>query len=84
MRSGESLLSRILPYWGVRLVLRMRILILPLLVVWLPFLKVLPMIYNYRVNSLLKRHYAALHDAEQAIARADNPEDLARIVHHVS
>jgi TRAP-type uncharacterized transport system substrate-binding protein len=76
MRSGESFLTRLLPYWGVRLVLQLRILLLPLLAVWLPFLKILPMIYNYRVNSLLKRHYAALREVESAIAHADNPHDL--------
>src|SRR5262249_51825005 len=76
MRSGESLLARLLPYWGVRLVLRLRILILPLLAIWLPFLKIVPMIYNFRANRLLTRHYAALREAEAAIAGADNPDDL--------
>jgi TRAP-type uncharacterized transport system substrate-binding protein len=76
MKSGESFLTRLLPYWGVRLVLQMRILLLPLLAVWLPFLKILPMIYNFRVNSLLKRHYAALREAESAIAHANTAEEL--------
>jgi TRAP-type uncharacterized transport system substrate-binding protein len=76
MRSGQSLLTRILPYWGVRLVLQLRIFILPLLAVWLPFMKILPMIYNMRVNSLLKRHYAALREAETALLQAKTPEEL--------
>jgi hypothetical protein len=76
MKSGESFLSRLLPYWGVRLVLQMRILILPLLAIWIPFLKIVPMIYNYRVNGLLKRHYAALREAESAIAHAETAEQL--------
>jgi hypothetical protein len=76
MRSGESLLAQLLPYWGVRLVLQLRILILPLLAIWLPFLKIVPMVYNFRANRLLTRHYAALREAESAIARADNPDDL--------
>jgi TRAP transporter TAXI family solute receptor len=76
MKSGESFLSRLLPYWGVRLVLQMRILILPLLAIWIPFLKVVPMIYHYRVNGLLKRHYAALREAESAIAHAETADQL--------
>src|SRR5262249_31591263 len=76
MRSGESLLARLLPYWAVRLVLQLRILILPLLAIWLPSLKTAPMIYSSRANRLLPRHYAALREAEGAIARADNPDDL--------
>jgi TRAP transporter TAXI family solute receptor len=76
MKSGESFLTRVLPYWGVRLVLQLRILILPLLAIWIPFLKILPWIYNMRVNSLLKRHYAALRELESAIAQANNAGDL--------
>jgi len=76
MKSGESFLTNLLPYRGMRLVLQMRILILPLLAIWLPFLKIVPMIYNYRVNGLLKKHYAALREVESAIAQADNPDDL--------
>src|SRR5262245_44710673 len=76
MKSGESLLTRVLPYWGVRLVLQLRILILPLLAVWLPILKILPMVYNYRVSRLLKRHYAALRAVESAIGQAATPEEL--------
>jgi TRAP-type uncharacterized transport system substrate-binding protein len=76
MKSGESFLTRLLPYWGVRLVLQLRILILPLLAVWLPLLKILPMIYSYRVNRLLKRHYAALRAVESDIAQANTPEEL--------
>ncbi len=76
MKSGESFLSRVLPYWGVRLLMQMRILILPILAIWLPFLKILPMIYNYRVNGLLKRHYTALKEVEARIAHAETPEDL--------
>src|SRR5262249_34173913 len=76
MRSGESLLARLLPYWGVRLVLNLRILILPLLAIWLPFLKIVPMVYNFRAHRLLARHYAALREAEGGIAGADNPDEL--------
>jgi TRAP-type uncharacterized transport system substrate-binding protein len=81
MKSGESFLTRLLPYWALRLVLLARILILPLLVVWLPFLKILPMIYNLRVNRLLKKHYAALREVESSISQADNPEDLRDRLH---
>jgi TRAP-type uncharacterized transport system substrate-binding protein len=76
MKSGESFLTRALPYWGVRLLLQMRILILPLLAVWLPFMKILPMIYSFRANRLLKRHYAALREVESGITHADNPKEL--------
>jgi TRAP transporter TAXI family solute receptor len=76
LKSGESLLSRLLPYWGVRLLYQARVLLLPVLLLWLPFLKVLPMIYNYRVTNLLKKHYVALREVEDALALANDPERL--------
>jgi hypothetical protein len=76
MKSGESAMSKLLPYWAVRLILQARILILPLIAVWVPFLKILPMIYNYRVNQLLKKHYRVLRDVESAISQATNSVDL--------
>jgi hypothetical protein len=44
-------------------------------------LKILPMIYNYRVNRLLKRHYAALRTMESAIGQAGTPEELRDRLH---
>jgi TRAP transporter TAXI family solute receptor len=76
MKSGEPFLSQVLPYWLVRLILRMKILILPLLAVWVPFLKVLPMIYAWRVNRILHHHYAVLREVETNIAHAERPEQL--------
>jgi TRAP transporter TAXI family solute receptor len=76
MKSGESFLSRLLPYWALRWVLRMKLLLLPLIAVWVPFLKVLPMIYTWRANRLLHRHYAALREVESEIAQTNDPAEL--------
>jgi TRAP transporter TAXI family solute receptor len=76
LTSGESFLSRLLPYWAARWAQRGKLLLLPLLAVWLPFLKVLPMIYSWRVNRLLHRHYAALREVESAIAQTKEPAEL--------
>jgi TRAP transporter TAXI family solute receptor len=76
MNSGESFLSRVLPYWALRWALRLQLLILPLLAVWVPFVKVLPMIYNWRVNRLLHHHYAVLREVESSIAHTNDPTEL--------
>jgi hypothetical protein len=76
LTSGESFVSRVLPYWAARWVRWAKLLLLPLLAVWVPFLKVLPMIYSWRANRLLHRHYAALREAESAIAQTDDPAEL--------
>ena len=76
MRSGESILARLLPYRGVLLLYRAQILILPFLVVWIPFLKVLPAIYSWRINRLLRHHYIALREVENTIQETHDPDKL--------
>jgi hypothetical protein len=76
MRSGESFLTRLLPYWGVLLFYRGQVLILPFLVVWIPFLKVLPAIYSWRINRLLRHHYIALREVENTIQETMDPDKL--------
>src|SRR5438067_1842711 len=78
MKSGEAFLSRTLPYWSLRLVFQLKIMILRLLAIWIPFLKVLPMIYRYRANRLLKQHYAVLRDVENSLEQAADPDELRK------
>lgn len=76
MTSGESFLSRALPYWGVRLVVQAQLLLLPTLALLLPFGKALPWLWSFRIHRILRHHYAALADVEIAIDRANNPGEL--------
>lgn len=76
MRSGESFLARLLPYWGVLLFYRAQVLILPFLVVWIPFLKILPAMYSWRINRLLRHHYIALREVENTIQETQDPDKL--------
>jgi hypothetical protein len=64
------LLSRVLPYWALRWVIQLRILLLPLLAVWVPLFKVLPWLLRWRGDRVLEKHYALLRDAEAAVAGA--------------
>jgi len=76
MKSGESFLSRVLPFWAVRLVVQMKILVLPLLIVWIPVFKIFPALYQMRINALLKRHYTELREAETSLMHAATPGEL--------
>jgi TRAP transporter TAXI family solute receptor len=76
VRSGESFLSRLLPYWWLWLVYQVQVLILPVLVVWIPFLRILPAVYAFRINRLLRHHYVALREVENAM---ENTEDPAKV-----
>jgi uncharacterized protein len=73
-RNGESWLSRSLPFWAVRLLSRLKLLLIPLLTVLIPVFKIWPMIVSFRVKRLMKRHYAALSLAEQTILEATDRE----------
>lgn len=69
-RNGESWLSKTLPFWAVRLVSRLKLLLIPLLTVLIPVFKIWPMVVSFRVGRLMKRHYAALSAAEREILEA--------------
>jgi len=83
MKSGESLMSRVLPYWAVRLLVQLKIFVLPLLLVWVPAFKFLPAIYQWRINSLLKRHYAELREVETGLVQATTAEELRHSLHEL-
>ena len=76
LTSGESFLSRNLPYQALRWVLLLKLLLLPLLAVWLPLLRLAPLIASWRKGRLLKRYYARLRDVEGRIATARRPDEL--------
>ena len=70
LQRGESFMSRVLPYWALRWVVQLRLVLLPLLAVWVPLFKILPWVIRWRGNRVLERHYAVLRDLEGAIAGA--------------
>jgi hypothetical protein len=80
VRHGESLMSRFVPYWAMHWVVRTQFLLLPLLTFWIPFFKLLPLLYRYRINRLLKKHYGALRDVETCIEKAQSEDELNEAV----
>jgi hypothetical protein len=76
MKSGESIVARLLPYWAVRRVWQAQLLLLPLLSLLLPFWRTLPLLYSFRINRILKRHYAALCEMEDRINHCEEPAKL--------
>jgi TRAP transporter TAXI family solute receptor len=76
LTSGESFLSRNLNYHALRWVLLLKLLLLPLLAVWLPLLRVAPLIASWRKGRWLKRYYARLRDVEGRLATAQRPDEL--------
>jgi len=76
LTSGESFLSRHLPYHALRWVLLLKLLILPLVAVWVPLLRIAPMLAQWRKTRWLKRYYARLREVEDMLATARWPNEL--------
>ncbi len=76
LTSGESFLSRNLPYRALRWVLLAKIILLPLVAIWVPALRLAPMIANWRKQRWLKRYYARLRDVEKRLATAHWPNEI--------
>lgn len=65
--SGRGFLAKTLPFWVLRLLARLKIVLLPLLTIFLPAFKLLPLLYKMRVKELLKKHYQMLQACENQI-----------------
>lgn len=76
LTSGQSFLSANLPYRALRWVLLLKLLLLPLLAVWLPLLRLAPLVAAWRRSRWLKRYYARLRDVESKLATARGPSEL--------
>lgn len=77
---GESLLSRVLPYWGLRWFLHLRLILLPLVAVWVPLFGILPWLLNWRGDRVLQRLYGQLRDAEAEAASARSETALREVI----
>jgi TRAP transporter TAXI family solute receptor len=69
--SGPPFLRRHLPFWAATLVDRLKIMLLPLLVLLLPFFKLMPPIYRWRVRSRIYRWYSELEGVDPRLQKDD-------------
>ena len=68
---GPPLLQRFLPFWAASLVDRLKVMLLPLLVLLFPLLKVMPPIYTWRMRARVYRWYDELEQAERRLAAGE-------------
>jgi len=59
-------------------ILLVQLALLPLLAMWLPYLKILPTLYGLRRQQLLVRHGARLCGIEEALDRSADPDEVRR------
>ncbi len=85
---GPPFLQRYLPFWAASLIDRLKVMLLPLLVLLFPLIKVMPPIYTWRMRARVYRWYDELEQAEAALDSDRNDVDwvmreLDRIEHEV-
>jgi TRAP transporter TAXI family solute receptor len=59
-KSGPSFLRRYLPFWLATFIDRIKIMLVPLVVIMFPFFKLIPPLYRYRIRSRIFRCYREL------------------------
>lgn len=68
---GPPFLQRFLPFWAASLLDRIKIMLLPLLVLLIPLIKVMPPIYHWRMRARIYRWYDELEKAEERAQAGD-------------
>jgi TRAP transporter TAXI family solute receptor len=78
-KTGPPLLARYLPFWAATLVDRVKVLVLPLLVL-VPIIRLLPPAYRWRIRSKIIKRYRDVVDADQALTRTLSPSECADLL----
>lgn len=82
-RSGPPVLQRILPFWLASLVDRVKVMLIPMIMLMMPLLRATPPLMRWRTRRKIYLWYSDLRDIDQRlIAGPSNPElneELARL-----
>ena len=78
-RSGPPFLSRYLPFWAATLVDRVKVLLLPLLVL-VPVVRLAPAAYRWRVRSKIIKRYRDIVDVDHRVAHRPSPTECAALL----
>jgi TRAP transporter TAXI family solute receptor len=75
-KTGPPFLQRYLPFWVANFITRMKIMLVPLIVVFFPLFKVIPPIYKWRMRRRIFRWYSELDAVDPDIHREEVAESL--------
>ena len=78
-KSGPPFLARYLPFWAATLVDRVKVLLLPLLVL-VPIARLVPQAYRWRIRSKIIKRYRDVVDVDQVLARRPSPAECAGLL----
>ncbi len=82
-KSGKSFLYRNLPFWLATLVSRIVVVIVPVVVLLIPALRMLPVVYRWRVRSRITKWYGILLELEKDLLHMQEPAQRAELVHRL-
>lgn len=74
--SGQPFFQRFLPFWLANFIERMVVMLLPFATIFLPLLKIVPMVYEWRIKSRLLYWYGHLKTLEKELAKDRTAERL--------
>lgn len=78
-KSGPPLLARYLPFWAATLADRVKVLLLPLLVL-VPLARLVPAVYAWRIRSKIIKRYRDVVDADQILTQRPSPEECSELL----
>ncbi|MGV6826006.1 MAG: TAXI family TRAP transporter solute-binding subunit [bacterium] len=73
-KHGPPFLQRFLPFWAASLIDRIKIMLLPLVVLLLPFFKIMPPLYQWQMNRKVYRWYDELEVIDKQLDSSDIEE----------
>jgi len=79
-KAGKGFAYRYLPFWLANLVDRTVVVLVPIIVVLIPSLRLVPIIYNWRIKSHVYRRYGELMALERAALSQPSPEERAELL----
>jgi TRAP-type uncharacterized transport system substrate-binding protein len=78
--SGPPFLQRYLPFWVANFITRMKIMLVPIIVVFFPLFKVIPPLYRWRMRRRIFRWYAELDAVDPDIHKEEVAERLQELL----
>lgn len=75
-RTGPPFLQRYLPFWVATFLTRMKIMLLPLIILLFPLFKIMPLAYRWKMRSKIYRWYAKLEAVDPKVHKQDLPARL--------
>jgi len=79
LKSGDSILEKIFPYWVAYNIDRFKIMLIPFLTLLIPLIKGFFPLYRWRVRSKIYRWYAEVDEIEKGIPSYDHTQICEQI-----